>query len=83
MTGALYIDLDFYPKAPPRGKIQEFNGYPIIPTISGGLAQIQQRLMDALDKINNLPINPLLEQATSTWRRARRRCSTCRPRWII
>ncbi len=22
--------------------------------------------MDALDKINNLPINPLLEQATST-----------------
>lgn len=50
----------------PRGKIQEFNGYPIIPTISGGLAQIQQRLMDALDKINNLPINPLLEQATST-----------------
>lgn len=28
--------------------------------------QIQQRLMDALDKINNLPINPLLEQATST-----------------
>lgn len=32
--------------------------------------------MDALDKINNLPINPLLEQATSTWRRARRRCST-------
>ena len=66
VTGALYIDLDFYPKAPPRGKIQEFGGYPIIPTVSGGLAQIQQRLMDALDKINNLPINPLLEQATST-----------------
>jgi paraquat-inducible protein B len=66
VTGALYIDLDFYPKAPPRGKIQEFGTYPIIPTISGGLAQIQQRLMDALDKINNLPINPLLEQATTT-----------------
>lgn len=66
VTGALYIDLDFYPKAPARGKFQEFGGYPIIPTVSGGLAQIQQRLMDALDKINNLPINPLLEQATST-----------------
>ncbi|VTM90862.1 paraquat-inducible protein B [Raoultella ornithinolytica] len=66
VTGALYIDLDFYPKAPPRGKIQEFGSYPIIPTISGGLAQIQQRLMEALDKINNLPINPLLEQATTT-----------------
>ena len=49
MTGALYIDLDFYPKAPARGKMQEFGGYPIIPTVSGGLAQIQQRLMDALE----------------------------------
>ncbi len=67
-------------KAPPRGKIQEFGGYPIIPTVSGGLAQIQQRLMDALDKINNLPINPLLEQATSTRRRARKPCSVSRLR---
>ena len=67
VTGALYVDIDFYPKAPPlRNEMREFNGYPIIPTISGGLAQIQQRLMDALDKINNLPLNPLLEQATST-----------------
>lgn len=66
VTGALYIDLDFYPKAPPRGNFRNFNGYEVIPTVSGGLAQIQQRLMEALDKINNLPLNPLLEQATST-----------------
>lgn len=66
VTGALYVDLDFYPKAEPRGKFREFGGYDIIPTVSGGLAQIQQRLMDALDKINNLPLNPLLQQATNT-----------------
>jgi paraquat-inducible protein B len=66
VTGALYVDLDFYPKAEPRGKFREFGGYEIVPTVSGGFAQIQQRLMDALDKINNLPINPLLEQATSS-----------------
>lgn len=66
VTGALYVDLDFYPKAEPRGKFREFGGYELIPTVSGGFAQIQQRLMDALDKINNLPLNPLLEQATST-----------------
>ncbi|MCS2158513.1 intermembrane transport protein PqiB [Scandinavium sp. H11S7] len=66
VTGALYIDLDFYPKAEPRGKFREFGGFEIIPTVSGGLAQIQQRLMDALDKINNLPINPLIEQATNS-----------------
>jgi paraquat-inducible protein B len=66
VTGALYVDLDFYPKAEPRGKFREFGGYEIVPTVSGGFAQIQQRLMDALDKINNLPINPLLEQATNS-----------------
>ncbi len=31
--------------------IREFGGYKIIPTVSSGLAQIQQRLMETLDKI--------------------------------
>lgn len=66
VTGALYVDLDFYPKEPPITGVREFNGYQIIPTVSGGLAQIQQRLMEALDKINNLPLNPMVEQATNT-----------------
>lgn len=66
LTGALYVDLDFYPKAPAVNDMPEFGGYRIIPTMSGGLAQIQQRLMDTLDKINNLPLNPMIEQATNT-----------------
>lgn len=66
VTGALYVDLDFYSKEPPLTGIREFNGYQIIPTVSGGLAQIQQRLMEALDKINNLPLNPMIQQATNT-----------------
>ncbi len=66
VTGALYVDMDFYPKAPPPPDVTEFGGYKIIPTVSSGLAQIQQRLMDTLDKINNLPLNPMLEQATNT-----------------
>ncbi len=66
VTGALYIDLDFYPKAPPVTGMTTFGGYPIIPTMSGGLAQIQQRLLDTLDKINNLPLNPMIEQTTKS-----------------
>ena len=66
VTGALYVDLDFYPNTPAITGIREFNGYQIIPTVSGGLAQIQQRLMEALDKINKLSLNPMIEQATST-----------------
>ncbi|TNV21681.1 intermembrane transport protein PqiB [Buttiauxella sp. B2] len=66
VTGALYIDLDFYPKAPPITGMTTFSGYPIIPTMSGGLAQIQQRLLETLDKINNLPLNPMIEQTTKS-----------------
>ncbi len=66
VTGALYVDLDFYNNAPAVKGMHEFAGYPIIPTMSGGLAQIQQRLMDTLDKINNLPLNPMIQQATTT-----------------
>ncbi|WP_312210453.1 intermembrane transport protein PqiB [Pseudescherichia sp.] len=66
VTGALYVDLDFVTKPPPITGIRQFGGYSIIPTVSSGLAQIQQRLMDTLDKINNLPLNPMLEQATGT-----------------
>jgi paraquat-inducible protein B len=40
--------------------------------VSGGLAQIQQKLMDALDKVNNLPLNPLLNQATSTLKQSQK-----------
>ncbi|KNC94100.1 intermembrane transport protein PqiB [Trabulsiella odontotermitis] len=66
VTGALYVDMDFYPKAPAVSGMREFGGYKIIPTVSGGLAQIQQKLVETLDKINNLPLNPMLEQATNT-----------------
>ncbi len=67
VTGALYVDMDFYPKEKPwKGPRELFGGYPIIPTVSGGLAQIQQRLMETLDKINTLPLNPMINEATKT-----------------
>lgn len=66
ITGALYIDMDFYPKAPRVDSLPEFGGYKVIPTVSSGLAQIQQRLMDTLDRINHLELNPMLEAATNS-----------------
>ncbi|MFK8256783.1 intermembrane transport protein PqiB [Erwinia sp. AnSW2-5] len=72
LTGALYIDLDFYNKAKPVSGPTTFADYELIPTVSGGLAQIQQKLMESLDKINNLPLNPLLNEATSTLKESQR-----------
>lgn len=67
LTGALYIDLDFYPQSKgKRAALPKVDGYPVLPTVNGGLTQIQQKLMAVLDKVNNLPLNPMLDQATKT-----------------
>ena len=72
LSGSLYIDLDFYDKTEPYKGPDKVAGLEIIPTVSGGLSQIQQKLMDALDKINNLPLNPMLNQATGTLKESQR-----------
>lgn len=72
LTGALYIDLDFYKNAEPYKGPKTFADHELIPTVTGGLAQIQQKLMDTLDKVNNLPLNPVLDQTTATLKESQR-----------
>ncbi|MTD26580.1 intermembrane transport protein PqiB [Erwinia sorbitola] len=72
LTGSLYVDLDFYNNAKPVSGPKTFADYELIPTVSGGLAQIQQKLMESLDKINSLPLNPLLNEATGTLKESQR-----------
>ncbi|NIF20652.1 intermembrane transport protein PqiB [Candidatus Pantoea multigeneris] len=66
LSGSLYIDLDFYDNAAPYRGPAKVVGYEVIPTVSGGLSQIQQKLVAALDKINSLPLNDMVSQATGT-----------------
>ncbi|MDR0219202.1 MAG: intermembrane transport protein PqiB [Enterobacteriaceae bacterium] len=66
LTGALFIDLDFYPDEKAWNGPQKIAGYEILPTTSGGLVQIQQKVTMALDKINKMPIEPVFIQATKT-----------------
>ncbi|KOY63658.1 intermembrane transport protein PqiB [Photorhabdus heterorhabditis] len=66
LTGALFIDLDFYPNEKGWTGPHEISGYQLLPTISGGLAQIQHKVISALDKINSMPVEPMFNQATRT-----------------
>lgn len=61
LTGALYVDLDYYPEALPTelGRIGE---YPTIPTISSGFAQLEVKLSAILDKIQALPLDETMEK---------------------
>lgn len=66
LTGSLFIELDFYPGVEPYSGPDQVAGYEVIPTTSSGLSQIQQKLIAVLDKVNALPLNPMLNQATRT-----------------
>ncbi|MBI0027227.1 intermembrane transport protein PqiB [Gilliamella sp. B14448G11] len=58
-TGALFIDLDFYPELKNKynAKSSILYGYNTIETTSTGIAQIQAKVMQLLDNFNNLPLN--------------------------
>lgn len=64
ITGALYVDLDYYPDALGIG-ITRIGEHPVMPTISSGFAQLESKLTAILDKIENLPIDEMLEKFTT------------------
>lgn len=74
LTGALYIDLDFYPNAKPWKGPDVISGIPIMPTVSGGLAQLQQKVTAVLDKLNALPLEPMISAATGALKTSQGRC---------
>ncbi|CAM3677837.1 intermembrane transport protein PqiB [Xenorhabdus thuongxuanensis] len=76
LTGALFIDLDFFTKEKLWKGPYEIAGYKILPTVSSGLAQIQQKVTTVLDKINNMPIEPVFVQATQTLKESQKAIKT-------
>ncbi|PWI77202.1 paraquat-inducible protein B [Enterobacter sp. CGMCC 5087] len=66
VTGALYIELDCCGKGATSGVQVTSSGYPVIPSLKGGLIQVQQGLLSALDRFSALPARELLTQATRT-----------------
>ena len=64
LTGKLFIDLDTQ-EDPPPAEIVEINGYQVLPTISTGLGQLQDKVAAVLDKIQNLKIEETVENASS------------------
>lgn len=65
ITGSLYVNFDFYADAAPAS-LDEFDGHPAIPTISGGLARLQQQVGRLLAKLNELPLERSVDAANAT-----------------
>lgn len=65
MTGALYIDTDYYPEEKIDG-LKHFDGYPLFPTKQGGFAEVQKQVTELLRKLNGLPMDDTLASLNST-----------------
>ena len=65
ITGQLYVDLDFLKDAPPA-EVASIEGYQVLPTVSSGLGEIQEKINTLLDKINGLQLDKTLGTANDT-----------------
>jgi len=55
LTGSLLVSLDYFPDEE-KAELGSFNQYQVIPSISGGLEQIQHSIAQFLKKLNSLPL---------------------------
>ena len=58
LTGQLYVDLDFYPDAPPA-QVVTTNGHPVFPTIPAPLERIVQRVDNTLKELEKIPFGQI------------------------
>ena len=65
LTGALVVSFDFFEKEDPAS-ITTIGNYKTIPTVSTGLEQIQNKVTNLLDTLNELPLSPVLQEANAT-----------------
>jgi paraquat-inducible protein B len=62
ITGQLYVDLDFQKDAP-KASITTVEDYQILPTVSSGLGELQEKLSALLDKFQALPLDRTVNNA--------------------
>jgi paraquat-inducible protein B len=71
LTGSSLVSMDYYPEEG-SASMGEFAGYQALPTLSGGIAGLEQKLNQLLTKLNNLPLEPVARRSTKST-----------PRWIL
>ncbi|MBK1880879.1 intermembrane transport protein PqiB [Luteolibacter pohnpeiensis] len=63
LSGALFVDLDYYPEAPSE-EITMTGDLKTLPTISSGFAQLESKVTAILDKLEALPLDETVEKIT-------------------
>ncbi|MEO8616356.1 MAG: intermembrane transport protein PqiB [Luteolibacter sp.] len=61
LTGALFVDLDYYKEAAPA-EIAMTGDLKTLPTVSSGLAQLEAKVTAILDKVQALPLDDTMKK---------------------
>jgi paraquat-inducible protein B len=61
LTGALFVDLDYYPNTI-HAEFTQVGELPSIPTISSGFAQLETKFTAILDKLQALPLDETMKK---------------------
>lgn len=64
ITGALFVDLDYYPDAP-KMELGKSGDFPTIPTVSSGFVQLEAKLTAILDKLQALPLEKTMTEISA------------------
>ena len=64
ITGALYVGFDYYPDAA-AAELSEYAGFPELPSIESGLAQLTTKVASFVDQLNSLPLNETVVSVNS------------------
>jgi len=65
LTGQMYVALDFFPKARPA-KLDTAKKPPGIPTLSGGLSELQESITSIVAKLDKVPFDALAQDLRRT-----------------
>lgn len=75
IMGGLYVDLAINQKAAPTGQ-KVYAGYNVMPSVSGGLDQLQDQVSALLDKLNKLPLENSVQELNATLKELRQLTSS-------
>ena len=65
ITGAQIVELEYFEDAEPA-ELGEFEGITTLPTVAGGLGQIEHKVVSLLDKANDLPLEQTVNSLNQT-----------------
>ena len=65
LTGQMYVALDFFPKAP-KAKLDASKKPPGIPTLSAGLAELQESITNIVAKLEKVPFDAIAQDLRKT-----------------